>query len=66
MVFKGPMDFGKMDGHEQVRDNCDKGKDKINNSRGFPGVPVIKNPPANSRNTDSSRGPGRSHRPQSN
>ena len=30
----------------------------------FPGGAVVKNPPANSRDTGSSPGPGRSHMPQ--
>ena len=29
--------------------------------RGFPGGAVVKNPPANAGDTDSSPGPGRSH-----
>ena len=33
---------------------------------GFPGVAVVKNPPANAEDTGSSPGPGRSHVPQSN
>ena len=33
---------------------------------GFPGGPVVKNPPANAGDTGSSPGPGRSHVPQSN
>ena len=33
---------------------------------GFPGGTVIKNPPANTGDTGSSPGPGRSHMPQSN
>ena len=33
---------------------------------GFPGVSAVKNPPANSGNTGSSPGPGRSHTLQSN
>ena len=32
-------------------------------SRGFPGGPVVKNPPANTGDTGSIPGPGRSHRP---
>ena len=32
----------------------------------FPGGAVVKNPPANARDTGSSPGPGRSHMPQSN
>ena len=32
---------------------------------GFPGVTVVKNPPANSGDMGSSPGPGRSHMPQS-
>ena len=34
--------------------------------RGFPGSAVVKNPPANSGDTGSSPGPGRSHVPWSN
>ena len=34
--------------------------------RGFPGGAVVKNPPANAGDTDSSSGLGRSHMPQSN
>ena len=34
--------------------------------RGFPGGAVVKKPPANAGDTDSSPGPGRSHMPQSN
>ena len=34
--------------------------------RGFPGGPVVKNPPANAGDTGSSPGPGRSYMPQSN
>ena len=33
---------------------------------GFPGGAVVKNPPANARDTGSSPGPGRSHTPRSN
>ena len=33
--------------------------------RDFPGGTVVKNPPANARNTSSSPGAGRSHMPQS-
>ena len=33
--------------------------------RGFPGGAVVKNPPANAGDTDSSPGPGRSHMPRS-
>ena len=33
---------------------------------GFPGGAVVKNPPANAGDTDSSPGPGRSHMLQSN
>ena len=33
---------------------------------GFPGGAVVKNPPANSGDTGSSPGPGRSHMPRSN
>ena len=33
---------------------------------GFPGGAVVKNPPANAGDTDSSPGPGRSHMPRSN
>ena len=33
---------------------------------GVPGGAVVKNPPANARDTGSSPGPGRSHMPQSN
>ena len=32
----------------------------------FPGGAVVKNPPANARDTDLSPGPGRSHMPRSN
>ena len=32
----------------------------------FPGGAVVKNPPANARDTGSNPGPGRSHMPQSN
>ena len=32
----------------------------------FPGGAVVKNPPANAGDMDSSPGPGRSHMPQSN
>ena len=32
----------------------------------FPGGTVVKNPPANARDTGSSPGPGRSHMPRSN
>ena len=32
----------------------------------FPGGAVVKNPPANGGDMDSSPGPGRSHTPQSN
>ena len=35
-------------------------------TQGFPGGAVIKNPPANAGDTDSSPGPGRSHMPWSN
>ena len=34
--------------------------------QGFPGGAVVKNPPANARDTGSSPGPGRSHMLQSN
>ena len=34
--------------------------------RDFPGGAVVKNPPANAGDTDSSPGPGRSHMPWSN
>ena len=34
--------------------------------QGFPGGTVVKNPPANTGDTGSSPGPGRSHMPQSN
>ena len=34
--------------------------------RDFPGDAVVKNPPANARDTGSSPGPGKSHMPQSN
>ena len=34
--------------------------------QGFPGGAVVKNPPANARDTGSIPGPGRSHMPQSN
>ena len=34
--------------------------------RDFPGGAVVKNPPANARDTGSSPGPGRSHMPWSN
>ena len=33
---------------------------------GFPGGEVVKNPPANTGDTGSSPGPGRSHMPRSN
>ena len=33
---------------------------------GFPGGAVVKNPPANARDTGLSPGPGRSHMPRSN
>ena len=33
----------------------------IENTRGFPGGTVVKNPPANAGDTGSSPGPGRSH-----
>ena len=33
---------------------------------GFPGGAVVKNPPANTGDTGSSPGPGRSHMPRSN
>ena len=36
------------------------------NNRGFPGGPVVKNPPANAGGTGSSPGLGRSHMPRSN
>ena len=36
------------------------------NSQGFPHGTVVKNPPANARDTGSSPGLGRSHMPQSN
>ena len=36
-----------------------------NQEEGFPGGAVVKNPPANARDTGSSPGPGRSHMPQS-
>ena len=35
-------------------------------SVGFPGGTVVKNPPANARDTGSNPGPGRSHMPRSN
>ena len=35
-------------------------------SRDFPGGTVVKNPPANTQDTGSSPGPGRSHMPRSN
>ena len=35
-------------------------------TQGFPGGAVVKNLPANARDTDSSPGPGRSHMPWSN
>ena len=35
-------------------------------TRDFPGGAVVKNLPANARDTGSSPGPGRSHMPQSN
>ena len=35
-------------------------------SMGFPGVAVVKNPPANAGDMGSSLGPGRAHMPQSN
>ena len=34
--------------------------------KGFPGDPVVKNPPANAGDMGSSPGPGRSHMPRSN
>ena len=36
------------------------------NNMGFLGGAVVKNPPANAGDTDSSPGPGRSHMPQNN
>ena len=39
---------------------------KIYVEEGFPGGTVVKNLPANSGDTGSSPGPGRSHMPQSN
>ena len=39
---------------------------KIKKTLGFPGGTVVKNLPANSGDTGSSPGPGRSHRPCSN
>ena len=37
-----------------------------NKGKDFPGGAVVKNPPANTGDTGSSPGPGRSHMPQSN
>ena len=37
-----------------------------NGPQGFAGGAVVKNPPANSQDTGSSPGPGRSHMPRSN
>ena len=39
---------------------------KSQNCGDFPGIAVVKNPPANAGDTDSIPGPGRSHMPQSN
>ena len=39
---------------------------KMEKSRGFPGDSVVKNPPSNAGNMDSSPGLGRSHMPQCN
>ena len=39
---------------------------KLENKKGFPGGAVVKNLPANARDTGSSPGPGRSHMPWSN
>ena len=38
----------------------------INGAKDFPGGTVVKNPPANARDTGSSPGPGRSHMLRSN
>ena len=41
-------------------------KQKVGGGGGFSGGAVVKNQPANARDTGSSPGPGRSHMPQSN
>ena len=42
-----------------------KGKCKVRSLRsGFPGGPMVKNPPANTGYTGSNPGPGRSHMPR--
>ena len=42
------------------------GATRKNKKQGFPGGPVVKNPPANAGNTGSSPGLGKSHMPRSN
>ena len=41
-------------------------KSKKNHGEGFPGGPVVGNPPASAGDTGSSSGPGRFHMPWSN
>ena len=45
---------------------CDDGNVQKSAVLGFPGDAVVKNPPANAGDMDSSPGPGRSHMPWSN
>ena len=47
--------------------SLNKGDGKSKEIRGgFPGGPVVKNPPCNARDTSLIPGPGRSHMPRSN
>ena len=49
-----------------TRDTTDDGNNFLkSNNWDFPGGAVVKNPPANARDTGSSPGPGRSHTPRS-
>jgi len=51
--------------HISPQENCSDNRTReytiFKNTPGFSGVSVVKNPPANSRDTDSIPGPGRTH-----
>ena len=59
-------EFSLASDHTESLGHCKEFGYFLKPTRGFPGGAVVKNPPANARDTGSSPGPGRSHMPWSN
>ena len=59
----GSVERGLGDKYQEILEIKHEGKGTKNSFQDFPGGPVVKNPPANAGDTDSTPGGGRFHVP---